>query len=211
MTHRNYTTRPAGDQHCFIYWLQRLTIAFSSFMLLVACGISVGPPTTNPTNREVDLGAHIDQVMRNGAFAAMYGGLIFEQGHHVVFVTEQPQAVHHFLTEQGVSTSSFEVRQVDNALAPLEAAEVAAQQWLTQFADTGASAVDVAGNKVVIAVERQRLAELLGHNPENELVPYEQWPTSLKHALGSSVPGVDVELRAGVTVTDDIGVAPANP
>ena len=143
-------------------------------------------------------GETIFEAMQAGPFAGDFVDRYLKDGRIIVLVTDHAEAVQAFLVDEGVPESAFEVRTVETSLPTLQAVEEAALDWIGEsFKGGGGVAIDVEANAVVVAVERERLVELIGYDPGEEPVPYERWPESLKGALEEFVPGVAVELYSG--------------
>lgn len=144
--------------------------------------------------------ALIDELMDTSPYASSYAELYVDSGRSIILIKDDPQRVAVFLSEQGIPKSNFEVRIVNDSLTELEQLQAAAEQWLDQFPGDGGVSIDVPGNRVILDVERQPLIDLIGFDPGEGPVPYEQWPNTLKQALSGLVPGIDIELRPGIVI-----------
>jgi hypothetical protein len=200
-----------------VIWRSCALLIILSFLLsVIACtaGPRTGETTSTPTTTVDDpiqesltlesYGKTINQLLQDSSFKDSYVDLYIQEGQVIVLVTDSAQATRSLLIEAGIPAPPLEVRRVDNSMAALQQAEVVALDWLDQsFRGAGGVAIDTSGNYVTIAVEREPLIEIIGYDPGDQPVPYEQWPESLKTALEARVPGVDVRLYAGISETSE--------
>lgn len=191
-------------------------------MIISACALQTpagSVPTTVPTPTFISAYAAtsaavesyssmIDTQMRSSVFSPIYGGVLVENQHIVVLVTELRPAIQALLVSKGIPNSAFEVRKTATQADLLHQAEAAAMHWIGQFPGGGGVGIHASTNELIISVERQPLVTLIGYDPKDEPVPYEKWPPSLQKELASVLPQVNVKLYGGFASTQQTGNIP---
>ncbi len=163
----------------------------------------VTPETAAAAAMKEDPYRALEEALRASPFATDFFGFDSEGIQVVVLVEGSIEAVESYLLDAGFPPSRFIVRSVNVDRLTLHRAEQAATNWLENSFDGGFGiGVVEPENTLTIMVEAQPFVKMSGLEPQNQPIPYDQWPESLQAALAEFVPKVNIELYAGFELID---------